>query len=152
MCIRDRFNSVRRLDLLQELVDDKDITEIMVNGAGDIFYEKYGHMRRWDKAFESNEKLEDVIQQIVAGANRQANEDSPLVDARLAQQPGAAGAGAGIPVGAEDVRRHEDAPGIGIGGGVQVLFQGKGPPVAAVLDEIAVDQAAACLLYTSRCV
>lgn len=84
MMKQELFNSVRRLDLLQELVDDKDITEIMVNGAGDIFYEKYGHMRRWDKAFESNEKLEDVIQQIVAGANRQVNEASPIVDARLA--------------------------------------------------------------------
>lgn len=84
MMKQELFNSVRRLDLLQELVDDKDITEIMVNGAGDIFYEKNGHMRRWDKAFESNEKLEDVIQQIVAGANRQVNEASPIVDARLA--------------------------------------------------------------------
>ena len=83
MMKQELFNSVRRLDLLQELVDDKDITEIMVNGAGDIFYEKNGHMRRWDKAFESNEKLEDVIQQIVAGANRQVNEASPIVDARL---------------------------------------------------------------------
>lgn len=52
MMKQELFNSVRRLDLLQELVDDKDITEIMVNGAGDIFYEKYGHMCRWDKAFE----------------------------------------------------------------------------------------------------
>lgn len=84
MMKQELFNSVRRLDLLQELVDDKDITEIMVNGAGDIFYEKYGHMCRWDKAFESNDKLEDVIQQIVAGANRQVNEASPIVDARLA--------------------------------------------------------------------
>lgn len=84
MMKQELFNSVRRLDLLQELVDDKEITEIMVNGAGDIFYEKYGHICRWDKSFESNEKLEDVIQQIVAGANRQVNEASPIVDARLA--------------------------------------------------------------------
>ena len=84
MLRQELFNSVRRLDLLQELVDDKEITEIMVNGAGDIFYEKYGHIYRWEKSFESNEKLEDVIQQIVAGANRQVNEASPIVDARLA--------------------------------------------------------------------
>lgn len=84
MMKQELFNSVRRLDLLQELVDDKEITEIMVNGAGDIFYEKHGHICRWDKSFESNEKLEDVIQQIVAGANRQVNEASPIVDARLA--------------------------------------------------------------------
>ena len=84
MMRQELFNAVRRLDLLQELVDDKEITEIMVNGAGDIFYEKYGHIYRWEKSFESSEKLEDVIQQIVAGANRQVNEASPIVDARLA--------------------------------------------------------------------
>ena len=84
MMRQELFNSVRRLDLLQELVDDKEITEIMVNGAGNIFYEKYGHIYRWEKSFESIEKLEDVIQQIVAGANRQVNEASPMVDARLA--------------------------------------------------------------------
>lgn len=83
MLKQELFNSVRRLDLLQELVDDGEITEIMVNGAGDIFYEKYGHIYRWEKSFESSEKLEDVIQQIVAGANRQVNEASPIVDARL---------------------------------------------------------------------
>ena len=83
MMKQELFNSVRRLDLLQELVDDKEISEIMVNGSGDIFYEKYGHMYRWEKSFESNDKLEDVIQQIVAGANRQVNEASPIVDARL---------------------------------------------------------------------
>lgn len=81
---QELFNSVRRLDLLQELVDDGEITEIMVNGAGDIFYEKYGQIHRWEKTFESIEKLEDVIQQIVAGANRRVNEASPIVDARLA--------------------------------------------------------------------
>ena len=83
MMKQELFNSVRRLDLLQELVDDKEISEIMVNGAGDIFYERNGYMYRWEKSFDSNEKLEDVIQQIVAGANRQVNEASPIVDARL---------------------------------------------------------------------
>ena len=83
MMKQELFNSVRRLDLLQELVDDKEISEIMVNGAGDIFYERNGQMYRWEKSFDSNEKLEDVIQQIVAGANRQVNEASPIVDARL---------------------------------------------------------------------
>ena len=83
MMKQELFNSVRRLDLLQELVDDKEISEIMVNGAGHIFYERHGHIYRWEKSFESNEKLEDVIQQIVAGANRQVNEASPIVDARL---------------------------------------------------------------------
>ena len=80
---QELFNAIRRLDLLQELLDDKNITEIMVNGIGDIFYEKEGHISRWDRRFESEEKLEDVIQQIVSGANRRVNESSPIVDARL---------------------------------------------------------------------
>lgn len=80
---RELFNSIRKLDVLQELVDDRSITEIMVNGAGHIFIEREGQMRPWDRAFESGEKLEDVIQQIVSGANRIINESSPIVDVRL---------------------------------------------------------------------
>ena len=81
---QELFNSIRRLDLLQELLDDKTITEIMVNGTGDIFYEREGRISRWERRFEDEEKLGDVIQQIVAGANRRVNESSPIVDARLA--------------------------------------------------------------------
>ena len=62
---QELFNSIRRLDLLQELIDDKDITEIMVNGFESVFFEKAGHIYTWDKHFESREKLEDVIQKIV---------------------------------------------------------------------------------------
>lgn len=80
---QELFNSIRRLDLLQELLDDDEITEIMVNGGGAIFYEKSGRLYPWDKKFESTEKLEDVIQQIVSRSNRQVNEASPIVDARL---------------------------------------------------------------------
>ncbi len=80
---KDIFASVRELDILQELVDDDSITEIMVNGPKDIFIEKDGHISRWSKNFESQEKLEDVIQQMVAGCNRVVNESSPIVDARL---------------------------------------------------------------------
>lgn len=80
---QELFNSIRRLDLLQELLDDPAITEIMVNGGGSIFYEKGGRLYPWDKHFESVEKLEDVIQQIVSRSNRQVNEASPIVDARL---------------------------------------------------------------------
>lgn len=80
---QDLFNSIRRLDLLQELLDDPEITEIMVNGPQDIFYEKQGRLYVWNKHFDSMEKLEDVIQQIVSRANRQVNESSPIVDARL---------------------------------------------------------------------
>lgn len=79
----DIFNSIRRLDILQELVEDSTITEIMINGAEHIFIEQNGAIRRWDKKFESDKKLEDVVQQIVSKSNRIINEASPIVDARL---------------------------------------------------------------------
>lgn len=60
---RETFYSLRRLDILQELIEDDTITEIMVNGAGKIFYERQGRIQQWDKCFASREKLEDVIQQ-----------------------------------------------------------------------------------------
>lgn len=81
---QELFNSIRRLDLLQELLDDKDITEIMVNGHDSVFFEKAGNIYSWDKHFESKEKLEDVIQQIVSRSNRRVNESTPIVDAHLA--------------------------------------------------------------------
>lgn len=77
------FHSLRGLDVLQELLDDPKITEIMVNGYQHIFYEKEGRLQRWDKQFSSGEKLEDVIQAIVAAGNRMVNEAAPIVDTRL---------------------------------------------------------------------
>ena len=81
---QELFNAIRRLDVLQELIDDKNISEIMVNGAGSIFYEKSGRIYKFEKSFDSAQKLEDVIQQIVARANRHVNEASPIVDTSLA--------------------------------------------------------------------
>ncbi len=81
---RELFASVRRLDVLQDLVDDKKVTEIMVNGPDCIFVERDGRIRRWGKTFASREKLEDVIQQIAGRCNRVINEQNPIVDARLA--------------------------------------------------------------------
>lgn len=80
---RDLFYSIRRLDVLQQLTDDPAVTEIMINGFDNIFIERAGHLYKWDKKFESAEKLSDVIQQIVARCNRTVNEASPIVDARL---------------------------------------------------------------------
>ena len=80
---KEIFNSIRRLDVLQELIDDNSISEIMINGAKDIFIEREGRIVRWEKKFDSNRKLEDVIQTIVASSNRIVNESSPIVDARL---------------------------------------------------------------------
>ena len=77
------FNSVRRLDILQELLDDPSVTEVMVNGIQGIFLERDGALIHWGKTFEKREKLEDIVQQIVAGCNRAANESSAIVDARL---------------------------------------------------------------------
>lgn len=81
---KEIFHSLRKLDALQELIDDPTVTEIMVNGAAHIFYEKNGHVRQWDRQFYSREKLEDVIQQIVAAGNKIVNEANPVVDTRLA--------------------------------------------------------------------
>lgn len=80
---QELFYSVRKLDVLQELVDDSSVTEIMVNGPQQIFVERGGQLSLWDKEFTSQEKLEDVIQQIVGRCNRVVNESSPIVDARL---------------------------------------------------------------------
>lgn len=77
------FNSLRKMDVLQELLDRNDITEIMVNGPNHIFYEKAGELVEWDKHFSSREKLEDVIQQMVGTNNRMVNESTPIVDTRL---------------------------------------------------------------------
>ncbi|WP_034475785.1 CpaF family protein [Butyrivibrio proteoclasticus] len=77
------FNSIRKLDVLQQLVDDPQVTEIMVNGTDNIFIEKNGSLSRFNGKFESGEKLEDVIQQIVASCNRVVNQSQPIVDARL---------------------------------------------------------------------
>ncbi len=79
----DLFCSLRRLDILQSLVEDPEITEIMINGPGSIFIERAGRLQELDMRFESEEKLQDVIQQIVAGCNRAVNTASPIVDARL---------------------------------------------------------------------
>lgn len=80
---QELFYSIRKLDILQELVDDTSITEIMINGTTEIFIEKNGRVISYGMGFESVDKLEDVIQQIVAGCNRTVNESSPIVDARL---------------------------------------------------------------------
>ncbi|MCD8220611.1 MAG: CpaF family protein [Clostridiales bacterium] len=77
------FDSFRRLDILQELIDDPEVTEIMVNGKDDIFIEKHGTISRWNYGFERVEQLEDMIQQIVSRINRSVNVSHPIADARL---------------------------------------------------------------------
>ncbi len=81
---KELFHSLRRLDILQEFIEDSSITEIMVNGRNHIFIERSGVVEQVNAAFTSQERLLDVVQQIVAGCNRVVNEASPIVDARLA--------------------------------------------------------------------
>lgn len=80
---RQIFYSLRKLDVLQELVEDNSITEIMVNGPNRIFIERDGKITLTKEQFESREKLEDVIQKIVSSTNRIVNESNPIVDSRL---------------------------------------------------------------------
>lgn len=77
------FDTMRRLDILQELVDDPEISEIMVNGPEHIFVERRGKLTEWNKRFSSKEKLEDIVQQIVSFSNRAVSKAHPIVDARL---------------------------------------------------------------------
>lgn len=81
--IKQVFHSLRRLDVLQEFIEDHAITEIMVNGPHNIFYEKNGHLYKSSKEFSTEEKLMDIIQQIVGRHNRVVNLSSPIVDTRL---------------------------------------------------------------------
>ena len=80
---KELFYALRKLDVLQELVEDATVTEIMINGPDHIFIEKSGKLFRSEICFEDEQKLQDVIQQIVAKCNRVVNEASPIVDARL---------------------------------------------------------------------
>ncbi|WP_074650177.1 CpaF family protein [[Clostridium] aminophilum] len=80
---KELFDSYRKLGVLQDLVDDPNVTEIMVNGYDCIFFEKRGRITLWDRKFRSEEELEDLIQQIVGRVNRTVNLASPIADARL---------------------------------------------------------------------
>lgn len=80
---KELFYAIRKLDILQEILEDTEITEIMINGPDNIFIEKSGRLFPWENHFSSREKLEDIIQQITAKCNRAVNEANPIADARL---------------------------------------------------------------------
>lgn len=80
---KELFNSIRKLDILQELVDNDTITEVMVNGVDGIFIERAGYVEKWSKTFTSRGKIEDLVQVIAAKSNRIVNAAVPIVDARL---------------------------------------------------------------------
>ncbi len=77
------FHGIRGLDILEELLADESVTEIMINGHENIFYERKGKLYLWEKQFSSEERLRDVIQKMAAEANRVVNEASPIADTRL---------------------------------------------------------------------
>lgn len=80
---KEIFNSLRKLDILQNLIDNVSVTEIMVNGPSAIFVEENGRIRKLEQCFGSEEKLKNIIQMVVAKCNRVVNDMSPIVDARL---------------------------------------------------------------------
>lgn len=80
---KDVFDSLRGLDVLQDLMDDSSITEIMVNGPEAVFYERDGRLYQSERHFHDRKRLEDIIQKIAAGVNRVVNEANPVVDSRL---------------------------------------------------------------------
>lgn len=81
--VQQVYSSIRGFGLLDSIINDDNITEVMINGIDDIFIEKSGKLKRLDKAFESDRKLEDIIQKIVGLSGREVNQASPIVDTRL---------------------------------------------------------------------
>ncbi|MBS6466801.1 MAG: CpaF family protein [Clostridium sp.] len=77
------YSSIRGFGLLDTIIKDDNITEVMINGPADIFIEKKGRLMKLDKQFESERKLEDVIQRIVGLAGREVNQSNPICDTRL---------------------------------------------------------------------
>lgn len=77
------FHAIRGFDILEELLEDEEVTEIMINGYQNVFYERKGKLFLWEKQFSSDEQLRDVIQRMVAGANRLVNDSNPIADTRL---------------------------------------------------------------------
>ncbi len=78
------FNDIKRLDIIQDIIDDDTVTEIMVNGWNNIFIEKDGIIKRWDKHFDEPKRLNDIVQRIAAASNKIVNEAVPIADTRLA--------------------------------------------------------------------
>lgn len=81
--IKQVFSSIRGLDMLDSILSDDTITEVMINGPDNVFIEQSGRLFKLDKKFESERRLEDVIQRIVARAGREVNQANPICDTRL---------------------------------------------------------------------
>ncbi len=81
--VKQVYSSIRGFGLLDSIISDDSITEVMINGADNIFIEKSGKLQKLDKQFESQRRLEDIIQRIVGLAGREVNQANPIVDTRL---------------------------------------------------------------------
>lgn len=81
--INQIYSSIRGFGILDVIMNDDDITEVMINGPDNIFIEKGGKLQRMQEHFESERRLEDVIQRIVGLAGREVNQANPIVDTRL---------------------------------------------------------------------
>lgn len=81
--VKQVYSSIRGFGLLDSIISDDSITEVMINGADNIFIEKNGKLQKLDKQFESQRRLEDIIQRIVGLAGREVNQANPIVDTRL---------------------------------------------------------------------
>lgn len=77
------YSSIRGLGILDMIIKDDDITEVMINGTDEIFIERNGKIERLNQSFDSQRKLEDIIQRIVGRAGREVNQSNPIVDTRL---------------------------------------------------------------------
>ena len=81
--IQQVYSSIRGFGLLDSIMNDDTITEVMINGPENVFIEQSGRLFKLDKQFESQRRLEDVIQRIVALAGREVNQANPICDTRL---------------------------------------------------------------------
>lgn len=81
--VQQIYSSIRGFGLLDTILTDDTITEVMINGPDHIFIEQKGHLFRLDKHFESERRLEDIIQRIVGLAGREVNQANPICDTRL---------------------------------------------------------------------
>ena len=81
--VQQVYSSIRGFGLLDSIINDDSITEVMINGPDNIFIEQNGRLSKLDKKFESQRRLEDVIQRIVGLAGREVNQANPICDTRL---------------------------------------------------------------------
>lgn len=81
--VKQVYSSIRGFGLLDSIISDDTITEVMINGPENIFIEQNGHLYKLDKQFESQRRLEDIIQRIVGLAGREVNQANPICDTRL---------------------------------------------------------------------